>query len=84
MQLTTARSKENDYDMQLKLETLVHNNLEQKKRFPAIWNWKKLVPSYFEPEKTLLQLYGERKKWIPAIWRLKNLVHNCQEQVKRI
>ena len=31
MQLTTARSKENDYDMYLKSETLVHNNLEHEK-----------------------------------------------------
>ena len=23
----------------------------QKKCFPAIWKWKKLVPSYFEPDK---------------------------------
>ena len=30
MQLTTARSKENDYDMYLKSETLVHNNLEHE------------------------------------------------------
>ena len=44
--------------------------------------WKKLVPSYFEPDKQ--QLFGERKKWIPAIWRLKNVVHNCQEQGKRL
>ena len=47
MQLTTARSKENDYDMYLKLETLVHHNLEQKKK----------IPSYLELEKTGSQLF---------------------------
>ena len=37
---------------------------------------KKLVPSYFEPDKHCLQLFLEReKKWIPAIWRPKNVVH---------
>ena len=34
--------------------------------FPAIWKWKKLVPSYFEPDKHCCS-YLERKKWIPAI-----------------
>ena len=52
--------------------------------FPAIWKCIKLVPSYFEPYKHCLQLFGERKKWIPAIWRPKNLVHNCQNKGKRL
>ena len=52
MQFTTVRSKEKDYDIYLKSEKLVHSNQEHgKKCFPEIWNWKKLVPSYFEPEK---------------------------------
>ena len=37
---------------------------------PAIWKWKKLVPSY-------LQLFGERKMWIPAICDKK-----CSSQLK--
>ena len=41
MQFTTVRRKENDYYIYLKSEKLV----------PAIWKWKKLVPSYFEPDK---------------------------------
>ena len=51
-----------------------------------IWKWKKLVPSYFEPDKQKnCCSYLERdKKWIPAIWRPKNVVHNCQEQGKRL
>ena len=52
--------------------------------FPSYLEVEILVPSYFEPEKTQLQLFGERKKWIPAIWRPKNVVHNCQEQGKRL
>ena len=52
MQFTTVRSKEKDYDIYLKSEKLVHSQQEQvKKGFPAIWKWKKLVPSYFEPDK---------------------------------
>ena len=50
--------------------------------FPNYLEVEKLVPSYFEPHKPLLQLFGERKKWIPAIWRPKNVIHNCQEQGK--
>ena len=52
--------------------------------FPSYLEEQKLVSSYFEHDKTLLQLFGDRKKWIPAIWRLKNVVHNCQEQGKRL
>ena len=48
MQFTTVRSKEKDYDIYLKSEKLVHSNQEhEKKCFPAIWNWKTLVPSLF-------------------------------------
>ena len=62
MQFTTVRSKEKDYDIYLKSEKLVHSQQEhEKKCFPAIWKWKKLVPSYFEPDKSLLQLFGEKK-----------------------
>ena len=51
--------------------------------FPSYLEVKKLVPSYFEPDK-LLQVFGERKMQIPAIWRPKNVVHNCQEHGKRL
>ena len=69
----------------LKPEKLVHSNQEhEKKSFPAILMWKKLVPSCFEPEKHQLQLLGERKKQIPAIRRLKNVVHNCQKHGNRL
>ena len=52
MQFTIVWSKEKDYDIYLKSEKLVHSQQEyEKKCFPAIWKWKKLVPSYFEPDK---------------------------------
>ena len=80
MQFTTVRSKEKDYDIYLKSEKLVHSNQEhEKKCLPAIWKWKKVISSYFEPDKHCCS-YLEREKWIPAIWKLKNVVHNCQEQ----
>ena len=62
MQFTTVRSKEKDYDIYLKSETLVHSQQEQEKKcFAAIWRWKKQVPSYFEPDKHCCS-YLEREK----------------------
>ena len=62
MQFTTVRSKEKDYDIYLKSEKLVHSQQEYEKIcFPAIWKWKKLVPSYFEPDKHCCS-YLEREK----------------------
>ena len=62
MQFTTVRSKEKDYDISLKSEKLVHSNQEHEKNaFQAIWKWKKLVPSYFEPDKHCCS-YLEREK----------------------
>ena len=62
MQFTTVRIKEKDYDIYLKSEKLVHNQQEHEKNyFPSIWKWKKLVPSYFEPDKHCCS-YLEREK----------------------
>ena len=62
MQFTTVRSKEKDYDIYLKSEKLVNSQQEARKKiFPAIWRWKKLVPSYFEPDKRCCS-YLEREK----------------------
>ena len=61
MQFTTVRSKEKDYDIYLKSEKLVHSQQEHEKCFPAIWKWKKLVRSYFEPDKHCCS-YLEREK----------------------
>ena len=62
MQFTTVRIKEKDYDIYLKSEKLVHSQQEhEKKCFPAIWKWEKLVPSYFEPDKHCCN-YLEREK----------------------
>ena len=52
MQFTTVRSKEKDYDTYLKSEKLVKKPVRARKKcFPAIWKCKKLVPSYFVPDK---------------------------------
>ena len=61
MQFTTVRSKEKDYDIYLKSEKLVHSQQEHEKSFSAIWKWKKLVPSYFEPVKHCCS-YLDREK----------------------
>ena len=62
MQFTTVRSKEKDYDIYLESEKLVHIPVGAlTKYFPAIWKWKKLVPSYFELDKHSCS-YLEREK----------------------
>ena len=62
MQFTTVRSKENDYDIYLKTEKLVHSQQEhEKKIIPAIQKWKKMVPSQLEPDKHCCS-YLEREK----------------------
>ena len=62
MQFTTVRSKENDYDIYLKSEKLVHSQQEHETNVSQLFgNWKKLVPSYFEPDKHCCS-YLEREK----------------------
>ena len=52
MQFTTVRSKEKDYDIYLKSEKLVHSQQEHEKNVSQLFGrLKKLVPSYFEPDK---------------------------------
>ena len=48
-----------------------------KKCFPAIWNWEKLVPSYFEPDKHCCSylkieksgslLFGDQKMYVTTV-----------------
>ena len=62
MQFTTVRSKEKDYDIYLKSGKTGSQPVGvRKKCFPAIWKWKKLDPSYFEPYKHCCR-YLERGK----------------------
>ena len=52
MQFTTVRSQEKDYDIYLKSEKLVHSKQEHEKNVSQLFgSGKKLVPSYFEPDK---------------------------------
>ena len=62
MQFTTVRSKEKDYDIYLKSEKTGPQPVgARKKCFPAIWKWKNLVRSYFEPDKNCCS-YLDREK----------------------
>ena len=62
MQFTTVRSKEKDYDIYLKSEKLFHSQQEHKKNVSQLFgSGKKLVSSYFEPDKHCCS-YLERKK----------------------
>ena len=85
MQFTTVRSKEKDYDIYLKSETLLHSQQEHKKSVSQLFGMcLKLVPSYFEHDKHCCSYLEIEKMWIPAIWRPKNVVHNCQNKGKRL
>ena len=61
MQFTIVRSKEKDCDIFKVRKTGSQQLGAQQKCFPAIWKWKKLVPSYFEPDKHCCS-YLEREK----------------------
>ena len=62
MQFTIVRGKERDYDIYLKSEKLVHSQQEHKQNVSQLFGiWKKLVPSYFEPDKHCCS-YLEREK----------------------
>ena len=84
MQFTTVNSKEKDYDIYLKSETLVLSQLEHEKNVSQLFgsgkNWFLAISSMTN---TVAAIWRE-KKWIPAIRRPKNVVHNCQEQGKRL
>ena len=78
MQFTTVRNKEKDYDIYLKSGKTGSQPVGvRKKCFPAIWKWKKLVPSYFEPhkhccsylerEKSGFLLYGDQKMYFTTV-----------------
>ena len=85
MQFTTVRSKEKDYDIYLNSEKLIHSQQEHDKNVSKLFEkGKKLVPSYFEPDKLCCSYLERENIGIPAIWRPKNVVHNCQEQGKRL
>ena len=62
MQFSTVRTKEKDYDIYLKSGKTGSQQLGgQKKCFPAVWKWKKLVHIYFESDKHCCS-YLEREK----------------------
>ena len=83
MQFTTVRSKEKDYDIYLKSETLIHRNQEHENNVSKLFGiGKKTWFLAISGLKTMLQLFGDRKKWIPAICRLKNVVRNCWSKEK--
>ena len=84
MQFTTVRSKEKDYDINLKSEKLVHIEQEHEKNVSQLYaSGKKWFLAISSLTNTVAAIQRQ-KKWIPAIWRSKNVVHNCQEQGKRL
>ena len=81
---TTVRSKENDYDIYLKSEKLVHSLQEHDKNvsleFGSRKNWFLANSSL---KNTVVSIWRE-KKVDPCYLETKNVVHNCQEQRKRL
>ena len=62
MQFRTVRSKEKDYDIYLKSEKLVTSEYEHEKNVSQLFlSGKKMVPSYFEPERDCCS-YLEKEK----------------------
>ena len=72
MQFTTVRSKENDYDMYLKSEKLVHRNQEHEKNVSQLFGSGKY---WFLPISSL-------KNTVAAIWREKK-VDPCHFETKK-
>ena len=68
MQFTTVRSKENDYDIYLKTEKLVHSQQEHEKNFPQLFSSGKKWFLASSSLKYTVAAIRRVKKWIPAIW----------------
>ena len=62
MQFTTVRSKENDYDIYLKSENLIHSNYEHKKNACQLFgSGKKLFLAISSLINTVAAIWRERK-----------------------
>ena len=72
MQFTTVRSKENDYDIYLKSEKLVHNQLEHEKNVSQL---------FVTGKKRFLAISGLTIT-VAAIWREKK-VDSCYLETKK-
>ena len=77
MQVTTARSKEKDYDIYLKSEKLVYIKQEHEKNVSQLFgsgkNWFLVISSLTN---TVAAIWRE-KKLDPYYLETKNVVHNC-------
>ena len=73
MQFTTVRSKENDYDIYLKSEKLVHSQQVHKKNVSYI---------YLEEEKNWFLAISSLTNTVAAIWREKKVDH-CYLETKK-
>ena len=72
MQFTTVRIKEQDYDIYLKSEKLVHSNQEHEKNFSQL----------FGSEKNLFLAISSLANTVAAIWRFKK-VDPCYQEIKK-
>ena len=72
MEFTTVRSKENDYDIYLKSEKLVHSQQEHEKN----------VSQLFGSGKNWFLTISSQTNTVAAIWRQKN-VDPCYQETNK-
>ena len=84
MQFTTVRNKEEDYDIYLKSEKLIHSQQEHYKNVSQLFgsgkNWFLAISSLTN---TVAAIWREENV-DPCYLEKKNVVHKCQEQGKRL
>ena len=82
--VTTVRSNENDYDIYLKSEKLVHSLQEHDKNVSLLFgSGKNQYLAISSLTNTVAAIWRE-KNVVPCYLETKKVVHNCQEQGKRL
>ena len=84
MQFTTVRSKEKDYDIYLKSETLVHSNQEHEKNVSQLFGIGKILFLAISRLTNISAAIWREKIVDPCYLEAKNVVYICQEQEKRL
>ena len=84
MQFTTVMSKENDYDIYLKSEKLVHSQQEHEKNVSQLFGSRKNQFLAITSLTNTVAAIWREKKVVPCYLETKNVVHNGQEQGKRL
>ena len=84
MQFTTVRSKEKDYDIYLKSETLFNSQQEHEKNVSQLFGSGKIWFLAISSMTNTVEAIWREKKVDPCYLETRNIVHNCQEQGNRL